>query len=225
MIKKINGLKTRLITALIFGLLFWGVFLFLPPRVTSLGLLTILIVILLFEWPSFLSHNNKFLWILTPLYPVLPFMLLIMMNENPITRPLLYYLFGMVFIHDTASYVIGSLIGTTKIMPSISPGKSWQGFFGGFLATCCALQLSLWEFKLSRQWFAILTISFAVCALSLFGDLFESWLKRRANIKDSGSLLPGHGGFLDRFDGVLSAAFFFYIYRYHLVPLLLGSVI
>lgn len=225
MIKKINELSTRLITALIFGILFWGIFLFLPPRVTSIGLLTILIIILLGEWPTFLSHNNRFLWLLTPLYPILPFILLIILNENSTTRPLLYYLFGMVFIHDTASYVVGNLIGTKKIMPSVSPGKSWQGFFGGFLATCCALQITLWEFKLTRPFFSILTVSFAVCAISLGGDFFESWLKRRANIKDSGSLLPGHGGFLDRFDGVLFTAFFFYIYRYHLVPLLLGYVI
>ncbi|GMU19837.1 MAG: hypothetical protein AMXMBFR12_10280 [Candidatus Babeliales bacterium] len=64
-----------------------------------------------------------------------------------------------------------------------------------------------------------MTFTLLVCILSLIGDLFESWLKRRAGIKDSGTMLPGHGGFLDRFDGILFTVIFFYIFKDYLVKL------
>ena len=147
------------------------------------------------------------------------FILLILMNHHPLYRKLLFILFILVSSHDTGSYIIGNLIGKHKIYPLISPSKTWEGFIGGYIFACIGLTLLLWEFNIAKSFGFIAFFTLLVCSLSLLGDLFESWLKRRANIKDSGNILPGHGGFLDRFDGILFAVFLFYFFKDHLITL------
>ena len=105
---------------------------------------------------------------------------------------------------------MGSLIGKYKIIPSITPKKTYEGFIGGYIS---ALILFIWtlyekEIHLSAE-FILLFIS-AVCLIAFCGDLLESFLKRKAQLKDSGCILPGHGGFLDRFDAVMFSSFFMY---------------
>lgn len=120
--------------------------------------------------------------------------------------------FAMVWINDTGAYATGLLIGKHKLFPSVSPKKTWEGFFGGAL------------FTLITGWFAGIyfvgyqDVNYVIYALIIIifatlGDLVESLLKRNFNVKDSGSILPGHGGMLDRFDGVLlsSPVIFLYI--------------
>ncbi len=101
----------------------------------------------------------------------------------------------------------------------IIPFKTCEGVVGGYIFANISLTLLFWEQGISNPWWLVMLFSFIVCSLSLVGDLFESWLKRRARIKDSGTLLPGHGGFLDRFDGILFAVFFFYFLRDYLLNL------
>src|SRR5688500_1134913 len=121
--RKLSDLTTRIVTAVIFGAIFWGTLLFLPPFYFSC-LLVLILVIMLVEWSKFPVWSM----LIAPLYHVLPIALLIRLNQDPIYHNLLYVLFSMVFSHDTGAYVVGSLLGKTKILPSISPKKSWEGF-------------------------------------------------------------------------------------------------
>jgi phosphatidate cytidylyltransferase len=215
-----NGAKnffTRVITAFVLGLGFWFSFIYLPSIVFTCILLAILAAIILFEWCNFFDISTPLFWVTLPFYPVLPFALLIAMNHNPEYRDLLLFLFILVSSHDTGSYIVGKACGKNPIAPRISPGKTWEGFAGGFLFACTGLSLVLWERGIYKPWWFIAGFTFIVCVLALLGDLFESYLKRRVRIKDSGDLLPGHGGFLDRFDGILFAVFFFYLLRNSLI--------
>lgn len=123
-------------------------------------------------------------------------------------------IFGCLFIlwaSDTGAYFAGTYLGKTKLFERISPKKSWEGFFGGaLLALVFALGIAHYFTSLSLiQW---LVIWLLITIGGTFGDLVESLLKRSIAIKDSGSAIPGHGGFLDRFDGLLIAAPFITAY-------------
>lgn len=112
---------------------------------------------------------------------------------------------ALVWINDTFAYLVGSLIGKHKMTPRLSPGKTWEGFAGGILFTL----LGGWIiFRISGlytigNW---ILFSLIIGTLGLMGDLFESNLKRKMNVKNMGGLLPGHGGVLDRFDSLLLVA-------------------
>ncbi len=126
-------------------------------------------------------------------------------NKGLFTYEYLLSLFIILWVNDSGAYIIGSLFGKTKLFERISPNKSWEGTIGGAVfAFIAAYVISLFFNGLSLfQWliFAGITVLFGT-----YGDLVESWLKRRAGIKDSGTIMPGHGGLLDRFDSTLFAA-------------------
>jgi len=119
----------------------------------------------------------------------------------------------MLWANDTGAYLAGRAFGRTKLFERHSPKKTWEGFIGGVLISAgTALILSYFYAELAReQWIIIaLLISF----FGTTGDLVESMFKRSINVKDSGGILPGHGGLLDRFDGLLLAAPIVYTYLY-----------
>ncbi len=211
----------RIITGFVLSFIFWIAIFYAPNYLFSFLLLGILTTILYFEWPNFFSPYSPAFWLIMPFYPTLPFILLIYLNQHPDYHQLLLFLFVMVSSYDTGGYIIGSLMGKHKIAPKISPNKSLEGFWGGYLFSCISLSLLFYEFKRLQSWWIICGITGIVCIFACVGDLLESWLKRKANIKDSGNLLPGHGGFLDRFDGILAAVFFFYLFRDTLASLLI----
>lgn len=215
-----NSIK-RIITGLVLSFVFWIAIFYAPAYLFSFILWGILGVILCFEWPNFFSPYSPLFWLIMPLYPVLPFIFLIYLNQHPDYHQLLLFLFVMVSSYDTGGYLIGSYFGKHKIAPKISPGKSWEGFWGGYIFSCISLLWLLYEFDRLQPWWIICGVTGMVCVFACVGDLIESWLKRKANVKDSGFLLPGHGGFLDRFDGILFAVFFFYLFRDRLVYILL----
>ena len=105
----------------------------------------------------------------------------------------------LVWIADTAAYFVGRSWGTRKLAPSISPGKSWEGAIGG-LAGAAAYAIICGYFIPVTAWAAFIAAAVLVAMASIVGDLFESAVKRQAGVKDSGTLLPGHGGILDRID-------------------------
>lgn len=120
---------------------------------------------------------------------------------------------AIVWIADTAAYFAGRRFGRRKLAPSISPGKTWEGLCGG-LAAVALYALALAPFARdagyngSTDAFAVaawIALAVALALISVGGDLFESLLKRQAGVKDSGALLPGHGGILDRIDALLAA--------------------
>lgn len=217
---KLSTFAKRVVTGLVFGIIFWAIFLYLPPIVFSGLLFAIAALIVVFEWRNFFLPYSYAFWAILPFYPVLPFALLIDMNHVHAYRPLLLFLFIIAFAHDTGSYLVGKLIGKHKIWPSISPNKTWEGFWGGYVFACIAMAFILWEQGLSMPFPAMFIFVLLTCTLSFLGDIFESYLKRRAHIKDSGDMLPGHGGFLDRFDGILFTAYFFFIFKNQILMLL-----
>jgi len=128
-------------------------------------------------------------------------------------EPWLFFLLLLIpWLTDTGAYVIGVLFGRHKIMTSISPKKSWEGAIGGMLV--CAVGCYLYGYFLFPEPAEFL-IPLAIIGsiLGQIGDFLESWLKRWAEVKDSGKLIPGHGGILDRFDSMIFVApYLFYIF-------------
>lgn len=130
---------------------------------------------------------------------------------------LLLAVVGLVVIADSAAYFTGRRFGRHKLAPSISPGKTREGALGAWLGvTLYTLALGLlWPDVLPVPWLVVVLAAWVLLALSVLGDLMESWIKRLAGVKDSGTLLPGHGGVLDRIDSltaVLPAAALFYLW-------------
>lgn len=158
--------------------------------------------------------NNWAFTMLGQMYVALPFALLNVLafsnssnalNPESITYngfiPLSVFIF--LWMSDTGAYCFGSMFGKRRLFPSISPKKSWEGFFGGLLVAVGSSQIMALNTTLNRwEW---LGLSLIVVLFGTWGDLVESLLKRQLNIKDSGNMLPGHGGILDRFDSSLLA--------------------
>ncbi|HEX7116855.1 MAG TPA: phosphatidate cytidylyltransferase [Steroidobacter sp.] len=117
---------------------------------------------------------------------------------------LMLFLLLLVAAADVGAYFAGSRYGRNKLAPKVSPGKTWEGVAGGVLAAAVLAALGVWYFAAAAAPFLMLCI--VVVAASIVGDLTESLFKRHAGLKDSGSLLPGHGGLLDRVDSVTAAA-------------------
>ena len=110
----------------------------------------------------------------------------------------------VVAVADSGGYFAGRSFGKHKLAPAVSPGKTWEGFAGGFLANCLlALLLSQ---LLNMSLILMLVLIVPASLISVLGDLVESMVKRHAGAKDSGDILPGHGGILDRVDGITAAA-------------------
>jgi phosphatidate cytidylyltransferase len=116
---------------------------------------------------------------------------------------------GSIWINDTMAYLVGSLIGKTPLS-KISPKKTLEGTVGGIILSVAII--SLVGYLSHASWLHYLAISLIASVAGTFGDLYESKLKRMANVKDSGSFMPGHGGFLDRFDSLLFAVPFVWLY-------------
>ena len=130
---------------------------------------------------------------------------LFFLRQTPeIGRDLVFILFGAVWLSDIGGYVAGRLFGGAKLAPRISPNKTWAGFVGaiGFTVVGALVLSHLTEAGGAGNLILAAALSLATQA----GDLFESWIKRLFEMKDSGNLIPGHGGVLDRVDGLLFAA-------------------
>lgn len=112
-------------------------------------------------------------------------------------------LIATIWINDTMAYIVGSLIGKTPLT-NISPKKTWEGTIGGALLAMSIVSIAGY-FLFKADIFSMFIFTFVTVILATFGDLFESKIKRLAHVKDSGNFMPGHGGFLDRFDSLLFA--------------------
>jgi phosphatidate cytidylyltransferase len=166
------------------------------------------------------KKQNPFLNISVTLLPLfylaLPFALLsyiagydsFLRTYNP---SLLLGFFFLIWTNDTGAYLVGRRFGKSKLFPSISPNKTKEGALGGLLLTL-AVAVLLSTFTSIISLFHILIIAAGISITGTYGDLIESMFKRSVGVKDSGSLMPGHGGVLDRFDGVLLSAPFTAMY-------------
>lgn len=181
---------------------------FLPHSfglIETLAALAVLLVVSLIL--SFAQHRPRSLWTLCGVpYIGLPAMALVTLRGEPQTGLIaIVWLLAVVWCADIAAYFFGRIIGGPKLWPAVSPNKTWAGLAGAIIGGLVAGALAAWG--LSSGGIAALALTGAL--LGLFeqgGDLFESAVKRHHGVKDSGDLIPGHGGLLDRVDGLVAAA-------------------
>jgi phosphatidate cytidylyltransferase len=199
-------------TALWLGGWWWTVFV----AAVALGVL--------WEWWGLVSHFGiglikRITWLIFGLaYVACAGTALVMLRDPMIGLGLLAALIGAVIATDIGAYFTGRTVGGPRIAPLISPAKTWSGLFGGMVAAAIVLVAS--GYRMARNGCIPQDISacgynmsdfvgyaLAGCLIAVIaqaGDFFESWMKRRAEVKDSGSLIPGHGGLFDRADGLLA---------------------
>lgn len=203
---------------------------------------TVQILSLAWLWLSFVSVSYRYLWpalLCVPaliiigttlskktawsaamqsfggmMYILLPVLLLLQMRLISLSIPLALVL--MIWMNDTMAYLVGSFIGKTPFS-AISPKKTWEGTAGGAILTIAGA--AVWGYY-SHYYNMVDWMVLALCAsvAGTAGDLLESKLKRMADVKDSGTLMPGHGGALDRFDSLLVATPFAFCYTYFFMP-------
>ncbi len=198
------------------------------PLIIS-GIFIIFIVGLLDKGPN--TVLNIAYTLMGIIYAVVPFVLLVFISctvstneqysflnthsfENTYTLYNSHYVLGIILLiwaSDTGAYLVGSLVGKHKLYERISPGKTWEGSIGAAILNIgCAYVISTWFPELAlKHW---IVISILVSVFGTIGDLVESMLKRQAGVKDSGKIMPGHGGILDRFDSLLFVSPFIYAY-------------
>ena len=152
--------------------------------------------------------NNGLIRIFSGWLILLP-LVLAMVDLRAYSPVLLLLLMAVVWIGDSAAFFSGKRFGKRKLAPAISPGKTWEGVAGAWLAVTlyAAIILLVVEYQgrvnaFADGWLPLALLAWLLLYLSILGDLFESWIKRLAGAKDSGKLLPGHGGLLDRIDAL-----------------------
>ncbi|MGC6399575.1 phosphatidate cytidylyltransferase [Sphingomonas sp. FW199] len=197
----------------------WGGLTETPPRAVWVGQMAMMVPLaILSPWaagPGFLGLGlilgaavfamavDRRLWLSGGiLYVGLPILALLILRDRPDGILLTLWAMALVWACDIGAYFAGRFIGGPRLAPMVSPNKTWAGLGGGVLAA------GLFALVLSRYGLppvlAMATPMLAV--LAQIGDLFESWLKRRAGVKDASNLLPGHGGLMDRLDGLVPVA-------------------
>ena len=171
------------------------------------------------------NFNNRTYWLFFgTIYIFGSMMSLIYLRsiDSLLSSPFTFLLFAGVMINDSMAFIVGKTFGGPKILPTISPKKTYSGLFGGligsivFIYLCELYFLSGFEFSLTErdQYFLV----FVFNIIGFIGDSFESFVKRKANVKDSSGLLLGHGGMLDRLDSLIltTPVTMFYVIAYYL---------
>lgn len=202
-----NELKTRLISGTVMAVMVLSALALGGMFFIALIMLAALQMIR--EWDA-ITLNENIVWRLIGLvYVAIPCACLLWLRSQTDGALLVLTLLLAVWATDIGAYFAGRIIGGAKLAPAISPNKTWAGLIGGMIAAAIitALATSFSPYPASAA--GALWTGMAIAILGQVGDLFESWLKRRAGVKDSGTLIPGHGGLLDRIDGLILTTPFF----------------
>jgi|TARA_B110000879_G_scaffold124361_1_gene164339 phosphatidate cytidylyltransferase len=170
--------------------------------------------------------SSAILWSSKPVLIILGLLLLtatwlaiVLIVHQPQGQWLLLLAVGVVAVADIGGYVAGNLLGKHKLAPVVSPGKTWEGFFGGLFFQLLLIIILIAVMPVTVSWLTLLLLVIPVSLYSVLGDLFESMLKRHQGVKDSSQILPGHGGVLDRIDGLMAALPLFILLYFLLSPL------
>lgn len=196
---------------ILFLLLYFCKAFHMPGKYVALAIIPILIVMFNSLLVKDKSEFTKYAFIYTGLlYIAVPMSLsnLLAFREGTFSGLLLLCFFIIIWCSDIGAYILGSLLGQKygrKIAPEISPKKSWIGFWGGLLFAVLAAMILHWTGLLSFPLVHCIILAVLMHGSGVAGDLFESMWKRCCNVKDSGNLIPGHGGMLDRLDSTLFA--------------------
>ena len=225
-----TGVRPQMITGIITGFLLYFVSTMVAmewlPRESFIALIPVLSLIMIIELfrkveKPFDSLAHTFFSILYTAVPIsmFPFSAFGHAGLNPVfamkgiefSPGIIVGFFLLLWTNDTGAYLSGSAFGRHRLMERISPKKSWEGFFGGLILTMAVARLmSGWLGVADIMGWMIIALIISVAGT--LGDLIESMLKRSLGYKDSGSIMPGHGGFLDRFDSVVVAFPMVYLY-------------
>jgi phosphatidate cytidylyltransferase len=213
--------RTRALTAVVFVIIMLAGLLW-----NEWSFIILFLIILLgcwIEWVPLVRKIDQANYILKSgwglIYITLPILLLILMrtshantSDENFLKVLPCGIIFSIWINDTMAYIVGSLIGKHPIS-KISPKKTWEGTIGGIILCVVVITIAgtLSGYYTTRDWIAISLLSGIFGSI---GDLIESKIKRMAGVKDSGTLMPGHGGFLDRFDSLLVATPAVYVWYY-----------
>ncbi len=179
-------------------------------------LLNIPIFFLLFIVEMYRQKGNPILnmgiLLLSTFYITIPLLLLSVISFMTGDAALLILgMFVLIWTNDTFAFLSGKFFGKTKLIERISPKKTWEGTIGGIILTgLMAFSFALLFDETHKMFWMVSAILLSICAI--FGDLLESLMKRTVNVKDSGNIMPGHGGILDRFDATLLAVPFYFIW-------------
>ena len=170
-------------------------------------------IFLVSQYPKFINvwFHPIYLRYLYALLLFIPSLVSIILIYNSYGEFALLSLFLILWTADSGAYFVGSKMGKRKLAPKVSPGKSIEGLLGGIVLVALLSIILLMTDLLPFQSFLFVFVSAMTGIISVFGDLFESIIKREASAKDSSNLLPGHGGFLDRLDSLFSAAPVYYL--------------
>jgi len=150
------------------------------------------------------------------IYIPLSLALLAVIRSQPDGMGFIFLLLAIIFAGDTSAFYVGTYLGRHKLSPAISPGKTFEGALGGLSGNLLAGSIGIAFFMPSIPWAGGILFFLAAGIAGQVGDLFESEMKRSSDIKDSGGLLPGHGGFLDRIDALLFAAPVAYLFKMYI---------
>lgn len=178
------------------------------------ALLILIGIIMAIEWKGITTlktNENQIKWdLIGVLYIVIPVLCLIELRSAKNGLDAILFLFIVIWSTDIGAYFTGKTIGGPKIAPKISPKKTWSGLIGGVILAIITSRFFI-DFSDFNNFATSIPAVVFLSVFSQVGDFTESALKRYFNVKDSGALIPGHGGFLDRCDGLLFAAPLFYI--------------
>lgn len=205
-------LVSYLVSAWLFVAIFFGRLQYWPLIVVSWTLLPMIGGLFFYSQAKKAITDSVVKTIFVPCYVALPLGMLALVYRYPQGNFWVFFLFVAVFAGDTGAFYLGKFLGEHKLVPSISPGKTWEGAIGG---TLCTILAGLWFLHLTglhKVGFRPGILLLAISIVAQMGDLAESVLKRTYGKKDSGSVLPGHGGVLDRIDGLLFAIPVLYYY-------------
>ena len=163
--------------------------------------------IILFWLFNFIKEKKFIKSIIMYSYPILGcfFIITIPYLDQSYEPTLICFVYAINWINNSFAYIIGKNFGKNKLLKKVSPNKSWEGFFGGVLFSVI-FSFIFFRFEVGVDFFKVICLSLSIPVMATLGDLVQSKIKREAGLKDSGTLLPGHGGFFDRMDSIIFVA-------------------
>jgi phosphatidate cytidylyltransferase len=200
--RRFRGLLTRIASAVVLAPLCLAAIWYGFPWIDLMAAIAAPIVVS--EWIR-LTPGQPVARALAVIYGVAAVLALLWLRHQPnFGRETVIWIMICVWATDIGAYFVGSLAGGAKLAPGISPNKTWSGLIGGMCISAVASAACGWAFDLGDT-FSLAVVGVGVAAVAQAGDLVESAAKRHAGVKDSGHLIPGHGGLLDRIDGLIAA--------------------
>jgi phosphatidate cytidylyltransferase len=200
--RRFRGLLPRIVSALVLAPLCLAAIWYGFPWIDLMA--AIAAPIMVFEWIG-LTRGHPVGRTVAVAYGIAALLALLWLRHQPqFGRETVVWIVACVWVTDIGAYFVGGLAGGARLAPKISPNKTWSGLIGGMCFSAIASAACGWAFDLGET-FPLAIVGAGIAVIAQAGDLVESAAKRRGGLKDSGRLIPGHGGLLDRIDGLIAA--------------------